>query len=261
MTHVLEGVYVRFHFMWNEIFSIWCQFKFSISCNCLHEIPGKETHYRRISLLYFWQKRNSFRMIKCNLNTTLKWNHSKGNTKWNHAKRNICECKYKGNVLFELLMWHLTQKLALYERNKICIYQTFKLKIHKITLMKKVKRGMQTNIIYPCLCNRFDLTTIWNLKYSCQIHLSDQLKTMSTQMGYPVGLLIWVVVKINDHTVVWPILASRRRFNSFTNLPFMLSLFIKRLLFNSVIFDLFLIEIVSIFLIIWDFLHFLQYFL
>ena len=38
------------------------------------------------------------------------------------------------------------------------------------------------------------------------MHFSGQLKTVSTQMGYPVGLLIWVVVKINDQTVFWSII-------------------------------------------------------
>ena len=35
-------------------------------------------------------------------------------------------------------------------------------------------------------------------------------------------VLIWVVIKINDQIVFLSNLASQRRFNSFTNLPFML---------------------------------------
>ena len=49
---------------------------------------------------------------------------------------------------------------------------------------------------------------------------SGHLKTPGTQMGYPNGVLIWVVIKINDQTVFWSILASQRRFNSFTSLSF-----------------------------------------
>ena len=28
-----------------------------------------------------------------------------------------------------------------------------------------------------------------------------QLKTLGTQMGYPIGVLVWVVIKVNDKTV------------------------------------------------------------
>ena len=37
---------------------------------------------------------------------------------------------------------------------------------------------------------------------------------MSTQMGHPVWVLIWVIIKINEQTVFPSILASQRRFNS-----------------------------------------------
>ena len=36
------------------------------------------------------------------------------------------------------------------------------------------------------------------------------LKALGTQMGYPIGVLIWVVVEINDQTIFWLILLSRR---------------------------------------------------
>ena len=36
------------------------------------------------------------------------------------------------------------------------------------------------------------------------------LKTLGTQMDYPIGVLIWVVVEINDQTVFRSILLSRR---------------------------------------------------
>ena len=38
----------------------------------------------------------------------------------------------------------------------------------------------------------------------------DHLKTVGTQMGYPIGVLIWVAVKINDQIGFWFILSSRR---------------------------------------------------
>ena len=69
------GVYMRFHFGRNEIFQfgVW-----SISYNCLYEIHV-------ISLRSFWQKWNFISGNKCYVNTTFKWNHSKGN---------ICACEY-----------------------------------------------------------------------------------------------------------------------------------------------------------------------
>ena len=36
------------------------------------------------------------------------------------------------------------------------------------------------------------------------------LKTLGTQMGYPIAVLIWVVVKINDQTGFWFISLSRK---------------------------------------------------
>ena len=36
------------------------------------------------------------------------------------------------------------------------------------------------------------------------------LKTLSTQMGYPIGVPVWVVVEINDQTVFQSILLSRK---------------------------------------------------
>ena len=47
------------------------------------------------------------------------------------------------------------------------------------------------------------------------------LKTLGTQMGYPIGVPIWVVIKINDQFLVKFI---QRRFNSFTSLLFYMSL-------------------------------------
>ena len=37
------------------------------------------------------------------------------------------------------------------------------------------------------------------------------LKKLGTQMVYPIGVLIWVVVKINDQTIFPSILLSRTR--------------------------------------------------
>ena len=36
------------------------------------------------------------------------------------------------------------------------------------------------------------------------------LKTLGTQMGYSIRVLIWVVVETNDQTIFWSILSSRR---------------------------------------------------
>ena len=47
-----------------------------------------------------------------------------------------------------------------------------------------------------------------------------QLKALGTQMGYAIGVLIWVDVELNDQTVFRSILENRSHFNSFTNLPF-----------------------------------------
>lgn len=59
----------------------------------------------------------------------------------------------------------------------------------------------------------------------------DKLKTQGTQMGDPIGVLIYVVTKINDQTIFWSILATQRPFNSLANLPFVLSSFyVRRLL-------------------------------
>ena len=69
-----------------------------------------------------------------------------------------------------------------------------------------------------------------------------QLKALGTQMGYAIGVLIWVDVELNDQTVFRSILENRSHFISFTNLPFtLLSRFIRRLLFNLIISDLFLL--------------------
>ena len=40
--------------------------------------------------------------------------------------------------------------------------------------------------------------------------IMGHLKTLGTQMGYPIGVLIWVVVEINDQTISRSILLSRR---------------------------------------------------
>ena len=42
--------------------------------------------------------------------------------------------------------------------------------------------------------------------------------------GYPIGVIVWVVVKTNYQTIFRLILLGRRRFSSFTNLPFRLLL-------------------------------------
>ena len=74
-----------------------------------------------------------------------------------------------------------------------------------------------------------------------------QLKNLVTLMGYPIGVVAWVVVKSNDQTVFRQIWTGERTFNSFTNFPFtILSVFIKRVLlfkiFNLLIFNFFLIK-------------------
>ena len=40
--------------------------------------------------------------------------------------------------------------------------------------------------------------------------IRGHLKTLGNQMGYPIGVLIWVAVKINDQTIFRSILLSRR---------------------------------------------------
>ena len=74
-----------------------------------------------------------------------------------------------------------------------------------------------------------------------------QLKNLGTLMGYPIGVITWVVAKSNDQTVFRQIWTGERTFNSFTNFPFtILSVFIKRVLlfkiFNLLIFNFFLIK-------------------
>ena len=40
--------------------------------------------------------------------------------------------------------------------------------------------------------------------------IKGSLENTGTQMGYPIGVPIWVVVEINDQTVFQSILLSRR---------------------------------------------------
>ena len=47
-------------------------------------------------------------------------------------------------------------------------------------------------------------------------------------MEYPIGVIIWVVIKITDQTIFWPNLSSQRRCNSFTTLPFMAVVLYKK---------------------------------
>ena len=49
-----------------------------------------------------------------------------------------------------------------------------------------------------------------------------QLETVGSKMGYPIGIFIQMVVKINNQSLFRHVLASQRYFNSFTNLLFML---------------------------------------
>ena len=42
------------------------------------------------------------------------------------------------------------------------------------------------------------------------IFFSGHLKRLGTQMGYPIGVLIWMVVENNDQTIFRSILLSRR---------------------------------------------------
>ena len=46
--------------------------------------------------------------------------------------------------------------------------------------------------------------------YNLFVDGSGHLKVLGTQMGYPIGVLIWVVVEINDQTICRSILLSRR---------------------------------------------------
>ena len=56
------------------------------------------------------------------------------------------------------------------------------------------------------------------------------LKTLVTQMGYPIGVLIGVVIEINDQTVFQSILASQR---CYIQLVYQSAvLYIRRLLAN-----------------------------
>ena len=77
-----------------------------------------------------------------------------------------------------------------------------------------VKRLSTSNLRYYMNCwIPIKKRTFWPL---------GQLKTLGTPMGYPSRVFIWVVININDQTVFLSILASQKRFNSFTNLPFTL---------------------------------------
>ena len=67
-------------------FDVW-----SVFHNCLHEIPWNKTKRACYFIGAILTK------FTCYVNTT---------TKWNHMKANIGACKYKGNILFELLLWN-----------------------------------------------------------------------------------------------------------------------------------------------------------
>ena len=78
-------------------------------------------------------------------------------------------------------------------------------------------------------------------KSSCCVSSKLMLETLGIQMVYPIGVLISVVAKINDQTAFQSILASRKRFKSFTNLLFMLLwLFMRRLSLNLFSSDIFI---------------------
>ena len=69
----LTSVYVRFHFGRDEFF----QYGFrSICYNCLHEYP----EWNLLQVLYhrghFDRNEISFRLIRCYINTTSKWDHT-----------------------------------------------------------------------------------------------------------------------------------------------------------------------------------------
>ena len=88
-------------------------------------------------------------------------------------------------------------------------------------------------LMYICICiiyifwsllHELPITDVWTDNRSTE-------NTGSPNMGYPIEVLIWVVIKINDKTVSQSILASQICFNSFASLPVMLLLFhIRRLL-------------------------------
>ena len=42
------------------------------------------------------------------------------------------------------------------------------------------------------------------------LQIEGSLESSGTQMGYAIRVLIWVVVEINDQTIFWSILLSRR---------------------------------------------------
>ena len=69
-----------------EIFSIRCVW--SISCNCLHEIPPNDTNWVLLHCSHLERNDISFRVIKCYANNTPKWKERR------HLKGNIFACEY-----------------------------------------------------------------------------------------------------------------------------------------------------------------------
>ena len=76
----LEGVEIWLRAKWNIFNSVSGQ-----SLNCFHEARRNETHYGVLFHSSFWKKLNFILGGKWYVNTTGKWNHSKGN---------IYACKY-----------------------------------------------------------------------------------------------------------------------------------------------------------------------
>ena len=101
------------HHMWDFIsgeirffqFGLW-----SIFYSRLHEILRNEAHYGcyYIAILshynHFDRNKISFRVIKCYVTTTSKWNYTKGN---------ICAREYKGNLFFRIVVVAYKQNMYL----------------------------------------------------------------------------------------------------------------------------------------------------
>ena len=88
----LLALFLRLHFGWNEIFSIRCLVNalWQFSWNT----PSK-TQCEWIHFGHFDRNEVSFGLVKYYIGTI---------PKWHHMETNICACKYKGNILFKLMM-------------------------------------------------------------------------------------------------------------------------------------------------------------
>ena len=97
-------------------------------------------------------------------------------------------------------------------------------------------RAKFTNDNVNFSCNKFEQIVITRLNSFRWIDISGllrddrgQLIALGAQMEYPIGVIIWVVIKITDQTIFWPNLSSQRRCYSFTTLPFMAVVLYKKI--------------------------------